>query len=351
MADNSRLSVINIHLDGSRSNKIEEAAKRVVIYEKVDAPSSFILTLSDMSRELADSDLLAEGVKVKISIGSNKDELVELCSGEITSLKSSFLDSGENTLIVKGFNQMHRLVKAKKTCAYAEMTDKEIIEQIAGDAGLEKDIEEVGSQHLFTVQKDQTDYDYIKAMAKKYDCKVWVEDVDDQITFCFKKLADTSEEDIVLEWGKTLLEFNPVLDSNSLLTEVEVRGWDNEKLEKVVSSKTVDDIETKIGGETLGGSIVSEKFGDHKLVIVDDTIIDTDGADTLALDVLTNNSFNYIKATGRCDGHNKIRAGIVMDINAVGGRFTGSYYVNSVKHVFTVEQGYNTFFELSRNAV
>ena len=62
-------------------------------------------------------------------------------------------------------------------------------------------------------------------------------------TLIFKKIQDESDEEVVVEWGKTLLEFNVQTDANSLVTEVEVIGWNNEKGEAIIGSSTVDDIE------------------------------------------------------------------------------------------------------------
>ena len=349
MGNNSDLKTLVptfiIHVNGSRLAAEKEAdVKDITITEKIDAPSSFAITVSDIKREWADSDEFAEGSKIKITLGY-KDEVEELMNGEITTISPVFKKGADNVLIIQGENYLHRLVRAKKTRSFTEMTDTDIIKQIADEAELSGDIEDVGSEHLFTMQKDQTDYDYLMEMAGKYDCKVWGQDE----KLFFKKLEKDSGEDIVVEWGKTLLEFYPCLDTRGLITDVEVRGWDDKKSEAIIGTAAYNDITLKIGEDDLGASIVKDNFGDTKRIFVDQSIIDQKGADQDALDIITNNSMKYIMASGRCEGNNKIRAGGVIQINEVGGKFSGKYYINSVTHILSISAGYSTFFKLSRN--
>jgi len=336
-----------IHVNGSRLAVEKEAEiKEIVVFEKIDSPSSFAIKFSDMKREFTDSEDFSVGSKIKITMGY-KDEIEELMIGEVTSLTPMYRKHADDILVVKGHNHLHRLARAKKTRSFSEKTDSEIVKQIADDAGLQSEIDDVGASHLFTAQRNQTDYDYIMNMAKKFNCKVWAKEE----KLFFKKLEENSGEDVVVEWGKTLVEFYPVLDSTQLITAVEVRGWDKDKIEVITGQATLDDIELKIGGDKIGSNDVKDNFKEEKMIYIDENIVDKDGADKIALDMITDNSLKYITATGRCEGNNKIRSGMIIQVNEVGSRFTGKYYVNSVKHVLSPELGYSTFFELSRNAV
>ena len=349
MSDNSNLKTLVptfiIHLNGSRLSAEKEAdVKNITIIEKVDAPSSFSLRVSDMNREWADSNDLTVGAEIKITLGY-KDEVEELFNGEITKLSPEFKQNSDGVLIINGSNHLHRLLRAKKTRSFTEMTDSDIIKEIASDSGLKDDIEDVGSEHLFTMQRNQTDYDYLMTMTNKYNCKAWAKDK----TLFFKKLEKNSGEDIVVEWGKTLLEFYPVIDTINLMTESEVRGWDNEKAEVIIGNSTIDDITIKVGGDDLGAKMVKDNFGEMKNLSVDENIIDQKNADKAALDIITKNSMGYIMSSGKSEGNNKIRAGMIIQINEVGGKFSGKYYVNTVIHVLSTPRGYSTYFNVTRN--
>lgn len=336
-----------IKINGSRIPPEKDAdVKEIVVTERIDAPSQFSIVVSDLHMAWADSSDMTEGTEVSITMGY-KDDVDEIFKGEITGLTPCFKKNQTDTLTIKGYSKLHRLVRAKKTNSFTEMSDSDIVEQIANDAGLSPDIENVGSERLFTMQSNQTDYEYIMEMARKFNYKVWIEDGN----LCFKSQIQGSGDSVVLEWGKTLIEFQPELNTIGLVSEVEVRGWDDENVQAITGTATSDSITDLVGGQDSGAKIVNDNFGAAKMAILDTNIIDQNSADQAALDYLTKNSMNYIRATGRCQGNKSIRAGMTIQINDVGGKFSGEYFVYSARHVLSMSQGYSTYFELARNAV
>lgn len=334
-----------IHLDGSRIPvELESSVLKIVAYDRVDMPGAFEIHLSDSDREITNGSDFTIGSEVKITMGY-KDDVQEVLVGEITSLIPQFRRNSDDLLIVKGHNPLLRLNRGKVTKAFLEMTDSDILTEIASLSGLGVDIETVGTNRLFMVQNNQTNMDYLLKMAKKYDCRIWIEDG----TLMFKKVESGDSADVVLEVGKTLLDFYPVMDTASLITKVEVRGWDNEAGEVVLGSAGVGDITNIIGGSTLGNQQVEDNFGDRLEQITDTTIIDTESADQMALDLLTQNSMEFIKGSGTCEGNYNICAGKMIELKEIGGPFEGKYYTVGVKHIFNSVTGYTTSFEVVRN--
>lgn len=334
-----------IHLNGSRIPvELESSVLKIVAYDRVDLPGYFELHLSDSDRELTNGSDFTIGSEVKITMGY-KDDVSEVLVGEITSLWPQFRRNSDDILIVKGHNPLLRLNRGKITKAYVEMNDADILTEIAGNSGLGTDIDSVGSDRLFMVQNNQTNMDYLMQMAKKYDCRIWVEGGN----LKFKKIQSGESTEVILEVGKTLLDFYPVMDTAELITKVEVRGWDNEAGEVVMGQAGVSDIESIIGGSTSGNQIVEDNFGDRVEQVTDTMIIDTDSADAQAKDLLTQNSMKFIKGYGNCEGDYNICAGKMIELKEVGGPFEGKYYTVGVKHIFNCVTGYSTYFEVVRN--
>ncbi len=335
-----------VYLNGSRFTAEQEmSVKQIVVEDRVDAISTFTLTLSDSSRQWTDSDDLAEGAKVKILIGY-KDDVEEVANGEVTGINPQFRMNSDDVVMVRGCNLMHRLLRGKKTRSFNEMTDTDIIKQIADEAGVKVDVSGIGIDHLFTMQHNQTNYDYLVAMVRKYDCKMYVKD--DKLAI--KKIGDESSDEVIIEWGKTLLEFGVQADTSSLLSEVEVRGWDNEKGEVIVGTAKTSDLKKIYDKSVFGGDIVKKNFGDAKMILVDNAITDQNGADALSLDIISNNSNMYVRGSGKAEGNNKIHAGMIIELKELGGRFSGKYFVESTRHVLDSSSGYNTYFTVARNA-
>jgi len=334
-----------IYMNGTRISGNQEASvKQVIINERVDTPSTCAVVLSDTSREWTDCEDFAEGSEIKISLGY-KDNIEEVFAGDVVGINPQYRQNSDDLLIVKGKNALHRLVRAKKIFSFSEMTDTDIVKQIAGDAGLGDDIDDIGVQHVFTMQRNLTDYEYVGQIARKYNCKLYIKDN----TLYMKHAADAEAGDVVLEWGKSLLEFNVTSDTTNIVTEVEVRGWDNEKGEAIVGTAAIADVRKPFDGDTIGGTIVNDNFGAAKMILIDENVIDQDSADALALEVLTGNSMNYITGTAKTEGNNKLKVGTIVELKELGTRFSGKYFVNSIEHVFNAGSGYVTYFNVSRN--
>jgi phage protein D len=96
---------------------------------------------------------------------------------------------------------------------------------------------------------------------------------------------------------------------------------------------------------------VSERaFGTAASARVTTPVQNQDEADAMAKRGFAEMALGYIRADGVCIGEPKMRAGTVVKIEGIGGRFSGSYYVLSVEHSFRPKKGYRTYFSARRNA-
>jgi len=73
-------------------------------------------------------------------------------------------------------------------------------------------------------------------------------------------------------------------------------------------------------------------------------------ADQVAKQRFSEMALGYIKGDGVCIGDPRMRAGIVIQIDGVGARFSGLYYVTATEQSFSVAKGYRTRFAVRRNA-
>jgi phage protein D len=62
-------------------------------------------------------------------------------------------------------------------------------------------------------------------------------------------------------------------------------------------------------------------------------------------------ALNYIHAEGLCYGQAGLHAGEMINIQGAGENFSGDYYLTSVSHAVTSQNGYLTRFQAKRNAI
>jgi phage protein D len=334
-----------VYLNGKRlSSDMESDIKEIVVEKRIDYTSSFAITMADMGRKWTDNANFVEGSKIRIMLGY-KDAVQDVIEAVITGISPVFRKNSDERVIIRGSDIMHVLHRGKKTIAFSNMTDKQIVQKIAKDAGIGVDAGDIGATRAFTMQNDMTDYEFLMAMAVRYNCRMVIK----KGKMIFKPLEDAFGDEVIAEWGKTLIEFHPHLDSTKLVTEVEVRGWDNIKGNAITGTAGCFSLTNIIGGGIAGGLMVGENFGDMKMIMIDEKIMDAKSAEKAALELLTGNSMSYINATAKVQGNNKINAGMTVKVKEAGRRFSGEYFVTEVSHLFVAEQGYTTRFKCHRN--
>lgn len=344
-ADSSDPTFI-IYLDGTRlSVEQEGAVKQIIINDRMNVPSSCSIVLSDIEKMWMDDSSFDEGITISVHLGY-KDDIDEVFNGEITGMDVQFRKGAGTTTVIKCLNTIHRLRSVKKHRIFSEMTDKDIFDEIASENELSLEIDEIGGEKLFVIQKDITDHEFLLGAAMRYGCKLWA----DEKNLYFKAENDADSEEIIVEWGKTLKDFSASLDTSNIITEVSVTGWDNDLGESFMGTQAFGDV-APVGGSTMGGDSVDSNFGGAMVSITDAKVLDQSEAEKLALDTLTANSFNFMRGNGACGGNFLIKAGCLINIKEVGGKFSGEYMVEEARHVLHSSTGYTTYFSVMRNSL
>ena len=334
-----------VYINGTRLGVDHEASVRqIVVEDAYDAPATCRIILSDMERKWVDSEDFELAQSVSVMLGF-KDAVEEVFNGEIIGSEVILKKQADATVILSCSNKMHRLFKVKKHRVFNEMTDEDIIGEIASEHGLTADLDALSAENVVRVQESVTDYDFLRKTAADYNYRFWV----NEDNLCMKAEVETSDEDIVLEWGKTLLDYRSTRNTGKLLTQVEVVGWDPMTEEGFSGTMTPSDIVDKTGDGSLGAELTEEYFGERLLVIKDLSVKDEQQAEERALAVLTENSYSYMSAQSVCEGDNRIRAGAVVEIKEAGERFSGPFQVRRALHNFHASAGYTTKCELVRN--
>ncbi|MCG8479310.1 MAG: hypothetical protein MI724_09470, partial [Spirochaetales bacterium] len=196
------------------------------------------------------------------------------------------------------------------------------------------------------IQKDTTDYDMVMRLAERHGCTVWAADGTLHVSS-----EPIEAEEIIVEWEKTLIEFDATMDTSEIISQVEVRGWDNMVGEEVSGIADTSAITSITGEGEVGGAVVEEAFGPATVTVTDPKAVDQATAEELALDTITKNSYKLVTGSGRTEGKHSIKAGATIEVKELGGRFSGPYLVNEVTHRFVSSVGYTTSFSGTRNTI
>jgi phage protein D len=331
---------------------------------ELDNLTSFDLTVNNWDDKrfgfkYSDTTIFDVGNRVHIRMGY-ADDLRFMASGIISTLTPNFPDSGPSTLGVTGVDAMMKLrdrkpvgVDVKK---FVQQADWEIVEQIATRNKLAVKVKREGIKHPLVVQKNQDDAQVLMERAKRidYDCYIRIDPDTGRDTLYF--LSPTDARDgrpvriYVFEWGKSLISFSPQLKLGHQVGKVTVRGWDPRTKSPITYTATPQDLPGAAGGAGSGDTgpeLATKRLNDKQDVVVDQPVASLQEARDLAMSLLRERAYGFLTGSGQVIGLPDLRPGDNVELQGLGKRFSGEFYVTKVEHAIG-GSGYTTHFDVRR---
>ena len=158
-----------------------------------------------------------------------------------------------------------------------------------------------------------------------------------------------TDDDVVLEWGKTIISARTRTDLDAQLSAVTATGWNMRKCSGFTATATMKDVPLKIGGEYCWEDN-AKGYDPHKVWQLSSSSF-TDGKDAMevARSVLLGRSLQFQSCEAKTEGNCRIRPGNRLTVKYLGRHSDGEYLVYSVEHDFSVQDGYFTTCHLKRN--
>src|SRR5262245_11186391 len=347
----------NVTINGQDlETKDETKVVEVSVDDRVDAAQFFSIRLGLVDAAVEkpdwiDDQLFREGGKVCIKLGYAGRPLRTMIEGEITAAQPHFSSRGPESLVLQGFDRLHRLRRGKKSRTFQRMTDWEIARKIADEHGLKLQGDPTRAKFDHVYQNNLSDLDFLFHRATRIQYEVTAADT----TLYFGKSREVRAKVATLEWGEPgdqeLISMALRLTTANQASELVVRGWNPKDKREIVGRAKVGDETTRMDGSRTGGDLATAAFGQALTVVVDHPIFSQSEADALARARFNQLSMRLVVGDGVCVGNPDVRAGETIELKGLGQRFSGLYYVVASKHVCGRHTGgYLTEFSVTRNA-
>jgi phage protein D len=275
----------------------------------------------------------------------------------ITSLEPSFTSGGPPTLQVRGLNVLHRLRRKQHSYAWTNATPSEIAESLGSlTDGKEKrlplsvevdhGVKEAKLEYL--AQDNVYDIDFLLNLARRmaYDLVV-VErttSTPEHLRFAPSKTA-VRPVDYRLSWGETLIDFKPRLTTARQVKKATVKGWDRQRKKPISVTVDLTDREVRRLNKDLQ-RLVDTADGREEIVVNEPVFTEQQARDR-ARAILLDQMKHMVTADGTTVGLPDLRAGSKLQIDGVGARLSGQYFVTDTTHSFS-DAGYTTRFKARR---
>jgi len=351
--DAALASAIKVEVDGQPlAGEVETALVRVVVDDHLHLPDTFELSFQETpDMAVAEQARLRVGSAVKISTSAMGDGTPRLLvSGEVTAIEGVYREGRAPLLVARGYDHAHRLSRGRKSATFQNVKYSDVARTIASQVGLGAGmIDDSGRVHDHVGQTGQTDWEFLKGLAREVGFEVAV--VEGKLEFRRPAEASAapaegdfaSADPLQLVFGQDLLEFRPRVTSVGQVASVEVRGWDPSAKQAVVGTARAGTASAQLPDDPGG---LAARFGSPVLV-VEGAYRSQAEADRAAAALAEQVGSSFAEASGIARGNPGLKAGTAVSVSHVAAPFAGRYTLTHTRHTYDPADGYRTHFVVS----
>jgi uncharacterized protein len=360
-----QIKVDNRDLPGGVVNDVMS----VTYQDSLDNIDSFEMIVNNWDPEglafkYSDKNLFNPWKDIEVWMGyfqNGQDERRRMLIGEITTLTPNFPAAGVPTLTVRGLNLLHRFRTKQETRPFFGKKDTEIAEILVKEIAAEikkkspqlklrLDPEDV-SRNLkreekipYLVMDNQFPIRFLMERSRDLGYELSMEEAPKgarEVTLHFRPSSDVKRNTYILEWGKSLISFQPTLQVANQVAELTVRGWNPQTKKPIKVTVKRSEIKGIVTPSELG--VTEPELAKKLEIVVDRPIQNQAEAKLLATNRLRQIGELLVEAKGKTLGVPDLRAGVKVQIRNLGERFSGTYLVTSTTHSIG-DGGYTTDF-------
>lgn len=288
-------------------------------------------------------DTLDFGKPVELRMGPG-DPPEAVFEGAITGLEATFPPDGMSRLVILAEDRLQDLRMTRRSRAFEDLSDADIIQQVASDHGLTAEVDFDGPTHRAVAQVNLSDLAFVRQRARCAGAEIWVEGS----TLYGKARGDRNGSAIALTYGLNLIAFSVRADLAHQCTELHVAGWDVDAKDAIDESADDGAVSGELDGGEGGSAILSEAFGTRVATVVHTVPLTSEEARTEATARYLERARRFLTGTGMADGDPRIRVGRVVTMSGLGPLFDGDYVVVRARHTYDLTYGYRTEFDVER---
>lgn len=293
------------------------------------------------------------GAEVELKIGYHGEpELMLVMKGSVTSISTSFPSSGAPVCRIRVLNDLHKLQRIRVTGKFEETRLDNAVKMLE-DNGVTVVIEREGDINKGEPTEETVNgqlYEEVFARSRDHGLTISMEQ-----TATGPQLTMTPPGDdnavVLLEWGRSLLDFTPTLSTRGQVEKVVVRSTNTTQTgdqRRVLGEAVWADLNVARPSELLGPEsdreLENALSGAIEYVDADEKVRTEEDARALAEGRLKEIASELVKASGATVGAPELMAGKVIEIGGVGPRFGGKYRLTQTTHTLGTS-GYTTSFQ------
>ncbi len=268
-------------------------------------------------------------------------------AGRITGLEARYPASQSPDIVVLAEDRLQDLRMERHTRSFENVTDEDVIRQIASRNGLSVQLDIDGPSYRALVQLNQSDLAFLRERAASIDAELWI----DNRTLYAQARARRNAGAVKLTYGRELLEFSVLADLAHQRSSVSVSGWSVADKAAIEVEATESAIASELAGGRSGSAMLGFALAPRKEGITESVPLTQQEARSIAEARYRSRARGFVRGTGLVDGNVKVRVGASVSLDGLGPWFNGTYYVTRARHSFTLRDGFRSTFDAERAGI
>lgn len=280
---------------------------------------------SKQTFEASDTDHFVPGNEIEIKLGYG-GETETVFKGIIVKHRVRVRKNG-TFLSLECRDKAVRMTSGLKSRYYTDTTDGDILDELFGQYGLDRDVASTKPSLAEVVQYDSTDWDFVVCRAEANGHVVAVRD--GKVTV--GPPATDARPVVTAQFGATVLELDAEIDARWQVKGVTAKAWiatDQELVSADASEPSVTD-----SGD-LSPSDLSDVIGGDPHLLRHGGKLGEPELQAWADGRLLKDRLAKVRGRVRFQGFGGVTAGDVIEVTGIGTRFAGEQYVAGVRHTF-----------------
>lgn len=284
------------------------------------------------------------GKSIQVRLGAESDGLI--FEGRIMAVEALFPEGRAPELCVLAEDRFQDLRMTRRTRVFSEMSDADVMQQIANEHGLKPQVDVSGPTHAQLAQVNQSNLAFLRERARAIDADLWVEGD----ALVAKAHARRAKHTLTLTLGDELREFRALADLAHQRTSVTASGWDVSGKRALKHEADEATIRADLGRDESGVSILKSRIGARVESLAHTVPLTSAEAQAEAESYFKLCARRFVTGSGVAHPDSRLRVGNRVELLKLGPLFSGKYTLCEVRHIFD-GRGMRTEFAAERAGI
>lgn len=317
----------NILIDNKEINSVYQLLS-LTVFKEVNRIPAVKLVFRDGDAaarqfEISNAEDFIPGKKIQVNIGRDGKNS-QAFKGLIVKHTVKVKQNGHSQILLDCQDETVKMSVGRHSHYFDHVRDDQVFDELLQKYKIQSDAQSTKLQHKSLVQHHITDWDFMNLRAEANGMLIMVEDGKVRIA----KPELKSKEDLQVNYGSSLLEFEAEIDARTQYQSVQASSWDysNQKLFKVDSTSVNFSEAGNLRSNDLSAAFSPKQYELHHSGHKEEQELQ---AWTDAL--LLRSRLSKIRGRARVTGYAAIKPGDTLKVSGVGDRFNGMVYVTAVR--------------------